>query len=622
MSHHLIKLFLITLALSSSNSWAISKASDKKITEVSSSSYWKKLFHYEEGFFSGKSYADSDSFFLTVDGRSDLKAELTAHISAFQKIDNIHTPEKMPLQCAFPERFKFVSQSFPEIKFKQSKCPDFLKWKKAVIGKSISLVFASSYVNNPSSMFGHTFLKFNQRDVENLSDDMFNYVVAFSAKSDSSPGVLYALKGLFGAFKGVINVKPFYQTMKEYSKIESRDMWEYELNFDKDEIDSIVNHLWELYANTNFDYYFFDENCTSVLARILDLVSVDISYSENMSGYSLPTELVKTLNDNKKVKNIRYYPSLRKTFWAHYNQLSDKQSDDFQKIVDGEKLNADAKTYQAAVHYLDYKRHDHENNIDDEFKLLQKSILSSAAKKGRTKELVITAPESPHVGHLPAKIGLFLGKRGDDTVNTFSVRPLFHGLNDSDKGQEPWSAIELFKTDFNFNHDQSSVEIENILIADIQSLPNFTLLDKNVSWDLSLQVNPLIEDYKENALKTSFSMKLGLTKQSRAFIFSAMIGAKVEAHDSFDSFVRVGPHARLISGVLLGKAKVLLEADYFHSLIGVDEISKMYYLDYGVGLSLPVSEQGVLELKTKANGRRGTLSDTFKSHYAGVSIYY
>jgi hypothetical protein len=610
------------LAFSSANLWAKTFPSKEKIKSVANSSYWKKLFHYEEGLFSGKSYADSDSFFLTVDGRSDLEAELEAHILAFQKIDHIHTPEKMPLQCAFPERFKFVSQSFPGIDFKKSKCPDFLRWKKAVIGKSVSLVFASSYVNNPSSMFGHTFLKFNQRDVENLSEDMFNYVVAFSAKSDSSPGILYALKGLFGAFKGVINVKPFYQTMKEYSKIESRDMWEYELNLDKDEIDSVINHLWELYANTNFDYYFFDENCTSVLARILDLVSLDVSYSENMSGYSLPTELVKSLNDNKKVKNIRYYPSLRKTFWSHYNQLSEKQIDDFDKIISGEQIKTDASTYQAAVHYLDYKRHDHENDIDEEFKKLQKSILSNAAKSGRAKEISIEAPESPHKGHLPAKIGLLLGTRGEDTVNTFSLRPLFHGLSDSDKGQEPWSAIELFKIDFNFNHDQNNVGIEEIIIADIQSLPNFTLLDKNVSWDLSLQVNPLIEDYKENALKTSFSMKLGLSKQSRAFLFSTMIGAKIEGHESFDSFVRVGPHAKLISGFLLGNAKLLLEAEYFHSLIGVDDISKMYYFDYNLGLSVPISEQGVLEVKTKAHGRRGTFSSPFLSHSAGVSIYY
>ena len=603
------------------NSWASSKVLNTKVIEVAKSSYWKKLFHYEEGFFSGESYADSDTFFLTENGKTDLEAELVAHIDAFQRIDNIHTPEKMPLQCAFPERFKFVSQSFQEIKFKKSKCPDFLKWKKAVVGESVSLVFASSYVNNPSSMFGHTFLKFNQRDVEKLSDDMFNYVVAFSAKSDSSPGVLYALKGLFGAFKGVINVKPFYQTMKEYSKIESRDMWEYQLNFDKDEIDSIINHLWELYANTNFDYYFFDENCTSVLARILDLVSVDVSYSKNMSGYSLPTELVKTLNNNNKVSKIRYYPSLRKTFWSHYNQLSEKQIEDFNSVIDGDKISADAKTYQAAVHYLDYKRHDHENNIDDDFKKLQQSVLSSAAKSGQAKKIVIIAPESPHLGHLPAKVGLYLGQRGDDTVNTFSVRPIFHGLSDSDKGQEPWSAIELFKFDFNFNHDQSSVDTENI-IADIKSLANFTLLDPNISWDLSFQVNPLIEDYKENSLKTSFSMKLGLSKQSRRYLFSALVGAKIEAHDSFESFVRVGPHAKLITGMLIGKSKLLLEGDYFHSLVGVDDISKMYYFDYALGLSIPVSEQGVFELKTKAHGRRGSFSNPFNSHYAGVSIYY
>ncbi|WP_127714027.1 DUF4105 domain-containing protein [Halobacteriovorax sp. HLS] len=622
MSYHLKNIVLIIITFVSFETKVFSQNYQNKLIEVSNSSYWKKLLHYEEGFFSSSSLADSDTFFLSKNGRDNLLEELEANIEAFKKIESLYTPEKMPAQCAFPERFNFIKNSFSEIKFKEAKCPDFQKWKKAVVGESVSLVFASAYVNNPSSMFGHTFLKFNQRNVEKLSEDMFNYVVAFSAHSDSSPGFLYALKGLFGGYKGVINVKPFYQTMKEYSKVESRDLWEYELNLDKDEIDSILNHLWEIFANTNFDYYFFDENCTSVLARILDLVSVDISYVENMRGYSLPTELVRTLSDSSKVGSVRYHPSLRKIFWAHYNKLSDSDKEDFHKLVKKEVVDTNAQVYQAVIHYYDYMRHDHENAIDENFAKYQKEILSKAAKAGRSSEIAIDTPISPDQGHLPAKVGLLLGKRNKDTVNSFQIRPLYHGLNDTDKGHEPWSAIEVLKLDFNFNHDQNNVGIENLTIVDVQSLPNFSFLDKNISWDLSLQVNPMIEDYKESSLKTSFSMKLGVSKQNSRFLFSTLIGAKVEAHEFYENFFRVGPHLKLVSGFLIGKSKLLANVNYFHSLVGKGELSKRYYYDYSLGLSIPVSTQGVFELKSTSNGRLGTFKDSFDSYSAGVSIYY
>jgi hypothetical protein len=610
------------MVISSLRVMAIVDASKDRVNEVAKSSYWKKLLHYEDGWFSSRSLADTDSFFISKRGSFDYTEELRATISAFQKVEKIYTPEKMPAQCAFPERFKFVEKSFPEIKFTRTSCPDLKKWKKAVIGDSVSLVFASSYVNNPSSMFGHTFLKFNQRDVTKLSDDMFNYVVAFSAKADENPGLLYAIKGLFGGYKGVVNVKPFYQTMREYSKIESRDLWEYKLDLSNKEIDSILNHLWELYANTNFDYYFFDENCTSVLARILDLVSSDDRYARNMRGYALPTELVKTLSKNNRITDVRYYPSLRKTFWAHYNSLSKEQKKDFSNIIHRDSSNGDAQTFQAVIHYYDYKRHDFENQISSEFNLKQKRVLSQASKKGQAQEISISSPASPHVGHLPARVGVLAGKKDGDTVSGLKFRPLFHGLSDNDKGHEPWSSIEFLKGELIYNHDKDTVLIENITLAEILSLPNFTSLDKNISWDLSLQVNPLIEDFKESSLKTSYSMKLGITKQEHRFVLSSLIGAKIEAHDSFVGKVRFGPHVKLLSGVSILNSKLILEGDYFHSFLGKGDLSDRFYIDYSLGLYIPVFDQGQIELKTKAHSRLGSFSDTFDTHCIGVNLYF
>ena len=65
-------------------------------------------------------------------------------------------------QCLFPARYKILSNLWPNL-FNTVECPKFDKWVKGLDVENVYLVFTSVYPNNPASMFGHTFLRFDRK---------------------------------------------------------------------------------------------------------------------------------------------------------------------------------------------------------------------------------------------------------------------------------------------------------------------------------------------------------------------------------------------------------------------------------------------------------------------------
>ncbi|MEZ4846078.1 MAG: DUF4105 domain-containing protein [Bdellovibrionota bacterium] len=80
----------------------------------------------------------------------------------------------------------------------------FDSWKQRLGATDISLIFASSYTNNPASMFGHTFLRVKRVQNGQEMPPLLSYTVNFAAETGSK-GMLYTIKGLFGAYRAILN---------------------------------------------------------------------------------------------------------------------------------------------------------------------------------------------------------------------------------------------------------------------------------------------------------------------------------------------------------------------------------------------------------------------------------
>lgn len=212
--------------------------------------YWEILLHYKKKIQGVKSLIDDPRFFLSPNGKYDPKSELDATIKAFfnpEPNDNNHP------KCRFIARYSWLKE---KLNIDESKTPNVIcqeldqAMDKIKPGRAV-LVFPTAHINSPASMFGHTMIGISGAHRSQL----LSYAANYAAFADDSNGFLYAFKGIFGYYKGYFSVLPYYEKVKEYSDLEQRDIWEYQLNLSKEETERMTLHLWEL-KDLYSDYYF------------------------------------------------------------------------------------------------------------------------------------------------------------------------------------------------------------------------------------------------------------------------------------------------------------------------------------------------------------------------------
>ena len=241
-------------------------------------------------------------FFLAKNGSFDPYAELTATINAFV------SPNKKVLRkglmihpiCKYPARYAWLRTKVDLPRF-EVQCEDYERFYRLIYPEKVWYVFSSYYLNNPSSSFGHSLLRFQRKARPGEKHNtLLDHGVNFAATPDTENPVLYALKGLSGGFAGNFSVLPYFYKVREYSDFESRDLWSYQLNLSKHEIERLVQHLWEL-GGTHFDYYFFSENCSYQLLALLEVAKPDLDILKRLPAWIIPSETVQVI---KKVPGL------------------------------------------------------------------------------------------------------------------------------------------------------------------------------------------------------------------------------------------------------------------------------------------------------------------------------
>jgi hypothetical protein len=240
------------------------------------------------------SQVDSPSFFNSPSGKKDPRAELEATLRSFfaEAAEGDDHP-----QCRFAARRAWLDAElgFDAQRIARRECPRFREWRTAIDASQLTLVFASAYVDNPGSMYGHTLLRVDAAGQDERTR-LLAYTINFAAGTDETSGFLYVLKGLFGGYPGVFSMLPYYLKVREYSDLENRDLWEYQLDLGGEEIERVLAHAWELLP-IHFDYFFFDENCAYHLLGLLQVARADLELTAQFPLWALPVDTVRVLTD-------------------------------------------------------------------------------------------------------------------------------------------------------------------------------------------------------------------------------------------------------------------------------------------------------------------------------------
>jgi hypothetical protein len=237
--------------------------------------------------------------------------------SSFQILENTLKQLKNNKQtiCKYPLRYKWLNQKL-NLNYKKPICKELNKFLKYRSNKA-SIVFTSQRFNSPASVFGHTFLK--------LYATPFAYIVNYTADvKDKENQILYAYRGLTGKYKSKYRIQPY--TLREYIYMdeEFRDLLEFELKLNKDELENIIFYLYEV-RNKQWNYYFLQKNCSSELLKLIQIANPKFDFTKELGFVVLPMQIINILKKNNLIGNISKKKAKLKLFYNKLEKLNKTQ---------------------------------------------------------------------------------------------------------------------------------------------------------------------------------------------------------------------------------------------------------------------------------------------------------
>ena len=439
---------------------------------------WKRLLHYKNG----KSEIDDPSFFLSKTGKINLKAELKASIL---KLINDKSDNKKSTLCYYPSRSHWILKQFPSLNdiIKKPQCEALNEELKSLNVKRVTLILASAHINSPASAFGHTFLRLDSSEDTVLA----SYSVNYAAITGETNGIVFAYQGLFGGYKGRYSIEPYSKRVEMYSDLEQRDLWEYPLDLNPEEINRFVLHVLEI-RNFYADYYFLSENCSYNLLWLLEVAKEEVDLTSQFGFKAIPIDTLRAVSKAGLIKEVVYRPSKRRKILTKSKTIEHisaaigfAKSDDYQlEELNGLSEEHKAKALELGSHLLQTK-YNKKKISKKQYLSRFIPLLKERSKLGDVPEREIKKPMMPEKGHKSNKISLSY-----DSENRAGIRfkVAYHDVYDNELGFIPGSYINFFDTSIKIKN--SKVELEEINVLDIRSYALQDPIFKPISWQVSL----------------------------------------------------------------------------------------------------------------------------------------
>jgi len=524
---------------------------------------WLRLIHYETdwtGLGKAKSAIHSPEFFLSPLGRINPEEELRASLSSM--LENVSTDPNAHAKCRFPARRIWLAQNFPEHResLQEIDCPNFSAWAPLNKINSVSLVFANGYLGNPASYYGHLFLKFNGAD-NTTSSYLIDQTLNFGAiGTNMDDPVRYILKGVLGGYEGGFTPADFYFHNANYTERELRDLWEYRLNLDVNEVRYIVSHAWEVIGK-RYTYYFFRANCAYRVSELIEIVD-GINIIPKNRSWTIPQAVLQTMhtvrhNGIPLIDNKISHPSRQTRLYQRYRVLDQKQRKIITNLVSKQTRLNDQQLQSLSLPerqaildtLLDYYQFTQDRketfavSMSDDYVAALSERLSLPTDDS-TKQFSIEEV-APEAGKAPswAQIGL-VHQQGAGLGQTLRIRPALYDQLDVSVSQAKHGSLSM--GDLMIEHIDRRLRIMHFDLVAIDSMnPAVTGLpgDRSDGWRLRFgleQERMGCRDCLVTRLQGDYS--LGSTIGIFDTLAAAHAGGALQANSKYDGsgFMRLG----------------------------------------------------------------------------------
>jgi hypothetical protein len=422
---------------------------------------------------------------------------------------------------------------------------------------------------------------------------------------------------------------PYYEKVGEYSEIENRDIWEYQLNLKPREVQMMLQHLWELQGHY-IDYYFLSTNCSYVLLSLINTARPDLDLSSGLHLYAIPVDTVRSVvRQDELLGDVVFRPSamtridaLRKGLDAEEQGVAlalaaGTASVDAVQLAD-RPPETQATILELAQALLQYRLNAGE--VDREVAAPRSlTLLRARAAIGQPS---LGAAQSPSVrpdqGHESVRLSGGFGMTGGAPFVEFGLRPALHDLLDPPTGYLEGAEIEILGGRARaYLGDRP--RLEDFTAVSIKSLSPRDSFFRPMSWRTKLGVERFREDGDDAG------WLVGLAEGAAGGTWALGGGARVSALLGASLFAdRYTPAARIIgAGPELAFSwpitrwwSTVAEANW-QATAGSERLSDRYALSLGQGFHLDAN----LSLRVEA-GVRNDGGDPFAEWMTSLQWYF
>ena len=510
---------------------------------------WQRLMYADQNKQSEVVY---QGYFYAKNGKTNLKEELHADVTALfaESADN------QSIRCKFPARSHWLmrqlnidTQQLPQVN-----CPEFDDWINHIKPYKATLIYATDFMGNPSSMFGHTLLRLDPKDQKQLN--LVSYAVNYAATVNSADNWSYAWKGLTGQYPGEYSLMPYYRKVKEYGDFESRDLWEYELNLTPEETRFLVEHIWEM-QHVSFPYYFASDNCAYRLLGLIDLVRPDLNLAKQFTYAAIPIETLKAVDQQNLVKEVVYRPALETQLLAQAkqhgtplakiaHQVAFTQENQVQAILKTYSQQDQAKILEMAYDdlYLKYIS----RQVDAEFaqpQLRQLLIARSQIQLDKLRQEPERPKMQPVEGHHARNFSVNVGEVQGEKFVELGHRQAYHDLIDPQGGYR--LGTQLLFLDGNLQYRDDKLKLERLDLLSVNSYNPIQPFKSPLTWGFNfgwkqeaVENGQYSEDAQHGVINLNMQAGYSVADYDRRHLCYAQLQSHLQAGRSLDKGWRIG----------------------------------------------------------------------------------
>jgi hypothetical protein len=528
-------------------------------------SYWHKLLHYRSTTFGRiESEVDDKNFFVSNKGKYSPDSELENFIEA------LNSNKAQSVVCKYPLRYKWISSVIKNNwKYTTENCEIYNSFIQKLSAKNLSLVFSSYYTNNPASTFGHTFIRvsrYREFNANEMLDNAFN----FSAEKSQDHVFKYMIKGLTGFYKGQFSSVPYYYKIHEYNNFEFRDLWDFNLNLSQEQIDRVVDHIWEL-GDAHFDYFYFTENCSYHILGLLNVAYDKIDIQKDLNHFFiLPLDTIKAMKNMGLIQERKFRPSVYRKLVTETEGLTKNELKTVKELAKNPNQKNKSKIYSAkildaSITAFDYLNAEKVLLGDKKVNELRSHLLIQRAEHPDiSKELIFYQKKigPPDEGHDPSRIGLFAGDRyRQGSYTGFEWRAAQHDLLDPSLGHLKTSQVVIFDTKFRFqtvNYASNKLVLDRFRFFDLKKYQPSNFWNQSTSFDFALGLDQKRSCLSQNCLNPILTYGAGNTIElGDDFNLSLLLGGSYQ----FKSLINLGPKVNFL--ILKENYSLGLDASYY-----------------------------------------------------------